>query len=212
MRTTRSGWSSTTQRYAWCTSNLSPRPVSRSEHLRSAAAPSPLLADATRHALVADFFSAPCSLLLQAKRAKSRKGRRVLGEEWMEHLMDRMEKEYTAELQVRQQGAAPRRQRGREGGSRADMPTVCEVQHMPAPADALLVAPPPLCRAPPAQKHPGKWLMQTGDPSGSDQPPAITIPSIQEMFPLEACLQVCGCGWVPGGPGDSRGIDRRRSD
>lgn len=46
----------------------------------------------------------PSSLLLplglQARRAKSRKGRRTLGEEWMEHLIDRMEKEYTAELQV----------------------------------------------------------------------------------------------------------------
>ena len=37
---------------------------------------------------------------LQAKRAKSRKARRTCGEEWMEHLIDRMEKEYTAELQV----------------------------------------------------------------------------------------------------------------
>ena len=42
--------------------------------------------------------------ILQAKRAKSRKGRRTLGEEWMEHLIDRMEKEYTAELQVRTAG------------------------------------------------------------------------------------------------------------
>lgn len=42
-----------------------------------------------------------CPFILQAKRAKSRKGRRTLGEEWMEHLIDRMEKEYTAELQVR---------------------------------------------------------------------------------------------------------------
>lgn len=39
----------------------------------------------------------PCP---QAKRAKSRSARRLLGEEWMEHLIDRMEKEYTAELQV----------------------------------------------------------------------------------------------------------------
>ncbi len=35
-----------------------------------------------------------------ARKAKSRMAKRPLAEEWMEHLMDRMEKEYTAELQV----------------------------------------------------------------------------------------------------------------
>jgi methylphosphotriester-DNA--protein-cysteine methyltransferase len=44
--------------------------------------------------------AAAAASLRQAKRAKSRKARRTLGEEWMEHLIDRMEKEYTAELQV----------------------------------------------------------------------------------------------------------------
>ncbi|EFN51054.1 hypothetical protein CHLNCDRAFT_141564 [Chlorella variabilis] len=77
---------------------------------------------------------------VEAKRAKSRKGRRTLGEEWMEHLIDRMEKEYTAEL----------------------------------------------------QRHPGKWVVQAADPSATDQPPNISIPSIDEVFPLEKCLQVPG--------------------
>ncbi|KAL4431305.1 hypothetical protein ABPG75_006561 [Micractinium tetrahymenae] len=76
----------------------------------------------------------------EAKRAKSRKARRTLGEEWMEHLIDRMEKEYTAEL----------------------------------------------------QRHPGKWVVQAADPSASDQLPAVSLPSIDEVFPLEKCLQVPG--------------------
>ncbi len=49
----------------------------------------------------------------------------MLGEEWMEHLMDRMEKEYTSELQVRQE---VRQQGGSEGereaGGQTCLPSV----------------------------------------------------------------------------------------
>ncbi|PSC74628.1 Soluble inorganic pyrophosphatase 2 [Micractinium conductrix] len=76
----------------------------------------------------------------EAKRAKSRKARRTCGEEWMEHLIDRMEKEYTAEL----------------------------------------------------QRHPGKWVVQAAEPGSSDQLPAVVLPSIEEVFPLDKCLQVPG--------------------
>eukprot|EP00887_Chlorella_sp_A99_P008161 scaffold12.g8161.t1 len=76
----------------------------------------------------------------QARKAKSRKGRRQLGEEWMEHLIDRMEKDYTAEL----------------------------------------------------QKHPEHWVVQRPEGGGEDTPPTILLPPIEEVFPLEACLQVPG--------------------
>lgn len=36
----------------------------------------------------------------QARKGKSRKARRHLSEDWLERLMDRMEKEYTHALQV----------------------------------------------------------------------------------------------------------------
>lgn len=49
----------------------------------------------------------------QARKGKSRKARRMLTEEWLERLMDRMEKEYTHALQVR--GPGPGRGRGAAG-------------------------------------------------------------------------------------------------
>lgn len=90
MRRTRSGWRSSTQRCARvCTA--------RQQGHSAGAAVGPSLQPLPLHRR----SSLPaCRVLVQARRAKSRKGRRTLGEEWMEHLIDRMEKEYTTELQV----------------------------------------------------------------------------------------------------------------
>ena len=62
-------------------------------------------------------------------------------------------------------------------------------------AGARLVTP----AAPPtlAQKHPEKWVVQRPEGGGPSDPPAILLPPIEEMFPLEACLQV-GWGRQPG--------------
>ena len=35
-------------------------------------------------------------------------------------------------------------------------------------------------------------MVQSAEPSAAGQPPAISIPSIEEVFPLEKCLQVGG--------------------
>lgn len=37
-------------------------------------------------------------------------------------------------------------------------------------------------------------MVQAADPSASDQLPAVSLPSIEEVFPLDKCLQV---GWGP---------------
>lgn len=166
---------------------------------------------------------------LQARRAKSRKARRLLGEEWMEHLIDRMEKEYTAELQVGAaplllkmcmrvpgalfHGAGPRPASGWAVRVRRHMPACSAVSRSrwwvgawlslsrrwaAVPCWVVLNAnhlPPPAL-----QRHPSKWVVQAADPSASDQLPAVSLPSIEEVFPLEKCLQVT---W---GAGANRGL------
>lgn len=73
---------------------------------------------------------------------KARSSKRPVGEEWLEHLMDRMEKEYTAEL----------------------------------------------------QRNPEKWVLGAGGGTniGDDAAPEVSLPPIEEIFPLEKCLQVQG--------------------
>ena len=76
---------------------------------------------------------------------KARSSKRPLGEEWLEHLIDRMEKEYTSEL----------------------------------------------------QKCPEKWVLGGGNSGvmggdGGAADPEVTLPPIEEIFPLEKCLQVQG--------------------
>lgn len=90
----------------------------------------------------------------EAKRSKVRHPRQPLSEEGLEHLMDRMEKEYTHEL----------------------------------------------------QRHPEKWVVgfsgaaggggngKLGRPGGGGDGaiPTISVPSIDEIFPLERCMEVPG--------------------
>jgi len=70
-------------------------------------------------------------------------------------------------------------------------------------ASLLASAQKPRCLCPCSllQRHPGKWVMQAADPGGTE-PPAISIPSIDEVFPLDKCLQVrCSTRlqhWLPG--------------
>lgn len=45
----------------------------------------------------------------------------------------------------------------------------------------------------PLQRHPGKWVVQAAEPGSSDQLPAVVLPSIEEVFPLDKCLQVGAC-------------------
>lgn len=62
----------------------------------------------------------------------------------------------------------------------------------PSQTDALplaLICPPPRSCL---QRQPGRWVVHApSDPStATDAPPAIIIPSIEEVFPLEKCLLV----------------------
>lgn len=79
---------------------------------------------------------------------KARSSKRPVGEEWLEHLVDRMEKEYTAEL----------------------------------------------------QRNPEKWVLGAGGGTnvGDDAAPEVSLPPIEEIFPLEKCLQVQGINHYEG--------------
>jgi hypothetical protein len=74
--------------------------------------------------------------------SKARSAKKPLAEEWLEHLIDRMEKEYTAEL----------------------------------------------------QRHPEKWVLGAGAGNniGDGSAPEVSLPPIEEVFPLEKCLQLEG--------------------
>lgn len=74
--------------------------------------------------------------------SKARSAKKPLAEEWLEHLIDRMEKEYTAEL----------------------------------------------------QRHPEKWVLGAGAGNniGDGAAPEVSLPPIEEVFPLEKCLQLEG--------------------
>ena len=96
------------------------------------------------------------------KQAKA-KNRTELGEEWLEHLMDRMEKEYTAELQKHPEKWILKTQDDRESemtSSGSETMTYMDKKFVKGIAGAA--------------------------------PPPLVLPSISELFPLKKCLQVSG--------------------
>jgi len=96
------------------------------------------------------------------KQAKAR-SRTQLGEEWLEHLMDRMEKEYTAELQKHPEKWTLKTQDDRESeitSSGSETMTYMDKKFVKGIAGAA--------------------------------PPPLVLPSISELFPLKKCLQVSG--------------------
>jgi hypothetical protein len=96
------------------------------------------------------------------KQAKA-KNRTELGEEWLEHLMDRMEKEYTAELQKHPEKWILKTQDDKEAemtSSGSETMTYMDKKFVKGIAGAA--------------------------------PPPLVLPSISELFPLKKCLQVSG--------------------